>query len=80
MNRYHWKWFYYHIRKEAECFKGVELQFIYCGVIVTDVMGRKRAEFVDGDFLKLFNTVLTYLCNNYARRKYIIHIKKGGVK
>lgn len=79
-NRYHWKWFYYHINKEAKCFYGAQLQFIYCGVIVSDVFGNKRAEFVDGNFLNLFNSVLTYLCNNFDRKRYIIHIKKGGNK
>lgn len=33
-NKYHWKWFYYHINKEAKCFYGgsvtIHLLRCYC--------------------------------------------------
>ena len=78
-NRFHWNWFYHEISREARCFNGVVLQFIYCGVIVTDVYGNKRAEFVDDNFYNLFTSVLTYMTNNFRRHRVIIHVKRREV-
>ena len=75
---YHcWNWFYYNIQREAKCFNGVVLTFIYCGVIVTDVYGNKRATFVDGDFLALYNSVMDYICANFKRHRVVVHVKKN---
>lgn len=78
LNKHSWNWFYTNINQEAKCFYGVELKFIYCGVIVSDVYGNKRAEFVGDDFIKLFDSVQMYLIHNYKRRMAIIHVKRGN--
>ena len=51
INKHSWNWFYRNVIEEAKCFYGVELKFIYCGVIITDVYGNKRAEFVNDNFV-----------------------------
>lgn len=79
VNRFHWNWFFREIQKEAKCFNGVVLQFIYCGVVVTDVYGNKRAVFVDDNFYNLFESVLTYIVNNFKRHRVIIHVKSKEV-
>lgn len=77
LNKHSWNWFYISINQEANRFYDVELKFIYCGVIVTDVYGNKRAEFVNDDFIKLFDSVQMYLIHNYKRRVTVIHTKGG---
>ena len=76
MNKHKWNWFYNTINKEANCFYGVELKFIYCGVIITSTIGDNRAEFCSDDFDILLRDVMIYLNSNFKRRKYIIKIKK----
>ncbi len=42
LNKHSWNWFYHNVIEEAKCFYGIELKFIYCGVIITDVYSNKR--------------------------------------
>lgn len=76
MRNHHWNWFYANTIKEAKCFVGVGLKFIYCGVIITDVYGNKRAEFAGDDFVKLFDSVQMYLIHNYKRRAVRIIVRR----
>jgi hypothetical protein len=73
VNRNHWNWFYHRIRKEASCFNGVVLTFIYCGVIVQDVCGNKRAVFENADLIQLYDSVVEYMSRCFKRHKYIIN-------
>ena len=75
MTNHQWNWFYTNVRREAKCFVGIELQFIYYGVIITDVYGNKRAEFSGDDLVKLFDSVQMYLIHNYKRRAVRIIVK-----
>ena len=77
VNKHQWNWFYAKVTKEAKCFYGVEIKFIYCGVIITDMYGNNRAEFCGDDFTKLFDSVQLYLIRNFKRKKVIVHIKGG---
>lgn len=77
INRCHWNWFYHNVIEEAKCFYGVELKFIYCGVIVSDVYGNNRAEFCGDDFIRLFDSVQMYMIHNFKRKMYRIIIKRG---
>ena len=77
LNKHSWNWFYHNVIEEAKCFYGVELKFIYCGVIITDVYGNKRAEFVSDNFVELFNNVQVYMIHNFKRRAVRIIIKGG---
>lgn len=77
INKHSWNWFYRNVIEEAKCFYGVELKFIYCGVIITDVYGNKRAEFVSNNFIELFNNVQVYMIHNFKRRAVRIIIKGG---
>lgn len=77
LNKHSWNWFYINVTREAKCFCGVELKFIYCGVIITDVYGNNRAEFCGDDFVKLFDAVQMYLIRNFKRRAVRIIIKEG---
>lgn len=72
MTKHAWNWFYTNVKKEASCFYGVDIRFIYCGVIITDVYGNKRAEFCGDNFMDLFGDVQMYLARNFKRHKYII--------
>lgn len=76
LNKHHWNWFYNSVTKETKHFYGVEIKFIYCGVIITDVYGNKRAEFCGDDFIKLFDSVQMYLVHNYRRKVVVIKVKK----
>ena len=76
INKHSWNWCYRNVIEEAKCFYGVELKFIYCGVIITDVYGNKRAEFVNDNFVELFNNVQTYMIHNFKRRAVRIIIKR----
>lgn len=77
LNKHSWNWFYHTMVEEAKCFYGVDIKFIYCGVIVSDIYGCHRAEFVNDDFIKLFDSVQIYMIHNFKRRKVIIHIKRS---
>lgn len=77
LNKHSWNWFYHNVIEEAKCFYGVELKFIYCGVIISDVYGNKRAEFVNDDFISLFNNVQMYMIHNFKRRAVRIIVRRG---
>lgn len=77
INRCQWNWFYHNVIEEAKCFYGVELKFIYCGVIVSDTYGNNRAEFCGDDFIRLFDSVQMYMIHNFKRKMYRIIIKRG---
>ena len=77
LNKHAWNWFYSNVKAEAKRFYGVNVSFIYRGVIITDVCNNKRAEFYGDDFVRLFDSVQMYLTHNYKRRVAVIHIKGG---
>lgn len=77
LNKHSWNWFYHNVIEESKCFYGIELKFIYCGVIITDVYGNKRACFEGDDFIELFNSVQTYMIHNFKRKMCRIIIKGG---
>lgn len=75
LNKHCWNWFYINVNKEVNRFYGVEVKFIYCGVVLTSTIGSKRAEFCGDDFIKLYNDIVIYLSTNYKRRVAVIKIK-----
>lgn len=76
MNKHHWNWFYTNVTKEANRFYGVEIKFIYCGVIITNMNGNNHAEFCGDDFVKLFDAIQMYLIHNFKRRVAVIKIRR----
>lgn len=80
MNKHCWNWFYNNVRKESNRFYGVEITFIYCGVIITNMNNNNRAEFCGDDFIKLFDDVQMYMIHNFKRRVAIIHIHTSNNK
>ena len=80
MNKHCWNWFYNNVRKESNSFYGVEITFIYCGVIITNMNNNNRAEFCGDDFIKLFDDVQMYMIHNFKRRVAVIHIHTSNNK
>lgn len=73
----YWNWFYHCVTTEASCYRGVELKFIYYGVIITSACNNNRAEFCGDDLVSLLDDVKIYLMKNFKKYKTIVHIKGG---
>lgn len=72
----HWSGFHYNVMKLQKQFCGVELQFIYYGVIVTNMNNGIKKEFCGSDLERLYGDVYNYIHRTFRRHTVTITIKE----